>query len=106
MKHRLAILPYERVSRHGVGIYADVIARLEHSLRPLPGALDRWVLERLQVLLDSGDKQAIALANSVDGGLVQLQEGAITKAELNEELRALVLEYWGLISGPCGRIKP
>ncbi len=54
------------------------------------GTLDLWVIERLQVLLDSGDKQAIALANTVDGGLVQLQEGAITKAELNEELRALV----------------
>ena len=52
-------------------------------------ALDRWVLERLQTLLDSGDDQAISLANAVDGGLVQLQEGAITKAELHEELRAL-----------------
>ena len=53
-------------------------------------ALDRWVLERLQVILDSGDERAITLANAVDGGLVQLQEGAITKTELHEELRALV----------------
>ena len=52
-------------------------------------ALDRWVLERLQAILDSGDARAITLANAVDGGLVQLQEGAITKAELHEELRAL-----------------
>ena len=54
-------------------------------------ALDRWVLERLQVVLDSGDERVITLANAVDGGLVQLQEGAITKTELHEELRAL----WG-----------
>ena len=53
-------------------------------------ALDRWVLERLQAILDSGDARAITLANAVDGGLVQLQEGAITKTELHEELRALV----------------
>ena len=53
-------------------------------------ALDRWVLERLQAILDSGDARAITLANAVDGGLVQLQEGAITKAELQEELQALV----------------
>ena len=53
-------------------------------------ALDRWVLERLQAILDSGDAQAITLANAVDGGLVQLQEGAITKAELREELQPLV----------------
>ena len=52
--------------------------------------LDRWVLERLQAILDSGDARAITLANAVDGGLVQLQEGAITKIELYEELRALV----------------
>ena len=53
-------------------------------------ALDRWVLERLQAILDSGDARAITLANAVDGGLVQIQEGAITKIELYEELRALV----------------
>ena len=53
-------------------------------------ALDRWVLERLQAILDSGDARAITLANAVDGGLVQFQEGAITKAELQEELQALV----------------
>ena len=54
------------------------------------GTLDRWVIERLQVVLDSGDERAITLANAVDGGLVQLQEGAIAKTELHEELCALV----------------
>ena len=53
-------------------------------------ALDRWVLERLQAILDSGDARTITLANAVDGGLVQFQEGAITKTELHEELQALV----------------
>ena len=48
--------------------------------------LERWVVARLQDILDSADDAVIELANEVDSGLVALGEGIADEHEFRDLL--------------------
>ena len=53
--------------------------------------LETWLLENLQRILNSGDVQAMTLANQLDADLIDLREGLLDtagfRARLTRELR-------------------
>ena len=52
-------------------------------------ALEDWVTARLQPILDSGDADAIALADELDVSLVEWEEGIIDETAFRERLAQL-----------------
>jgi len=52
--------------------------------------LERWLVEHLQAILDSGNEQAIKLANQVDAALIEIQEGLLTEEALKRRLAGLL----------------
>ena len=48
--------------------------------------LESWVLYNLQRILDSGDRQAIEIANKIDGTLVALGENLIDERTFRDNL--------------------
>lgn len=69
----------------------DLLSQIESYLsghQTLQG-LEQWLLLNLQTILDSGDQQAIALANAVDALLVDAGEGLTTCEEMVAQLEAL-----------------
>lgn len=48
--------------------------------------IEAWVLENLQLILDSGDQSAIWLVNQVDGDLIEWREGLLDEAALRQRL--------------------
>lgn len=65
-------------------MYGYVIARSTLS------DLETWLLSNLQQILDSGDDEAIEVANHLDADLVQLGEGLIDEATFRQRLEAHV----------------
>ena len=54
--------------------------------------LETWVVSNLQRILDSGDAEAIHVANEVDASFVELGEDIIDRPTLIERLRTLATE--------------
>ncbi len=48
--------------------------------------LETWVLSNLQIILDSGDAEAIEIANKLDADLVELGEGLLAEKTLRNNL--------------------
>ncbi|PIU54908.1 MAG: hypothetical protein COS88_06120, partial [Chloroflexi bacterium CG07_land_8_20_14_0_80_51_10] len=55
--------------------------------------LESWVLSNLQRILDSGDEEAIEMANLIDADLVELGEGLVDEKTLLEHLESLLSRY-------------
>jgi len=53
--------------------------------------LESWLVSHLQEILDSGDAEAIGIANKVDAALIQLREAILTKQELRKLISDLVV---------------
>ena len=54
--------------------------------------LEEWLINNLQNIIDSADKNAIDLANRVDADLVELTEGLIDESTIREYLQRYVME--------------
>jgi len=52
--------------------------------------LETWLLSNLQIILDSGEKAAIDLANKVDADLVEFGEGLMDELTLREHLQSYI----------------
>ena len=52
--------------------------------------LETWLVSELQNVLDTGDQEAIGLANEVDGILVELSEALTSEPESLASIQALV----------------
>jgi len=72
----------------------QLMARMEEYLRGKMSLddLSRWLVVNLQFVLDSGDREAILLANAIDVGLIGLSEGLMTRDEFDDKLRSLARE--------------
>ena len=44
--------------------------------------LEDWIMLHLQEMLDSGEQEAITIADELDGLLIQLSEGLVTEADI------------------------
>ena len=44
--------------------------------------LEAWIVLHLQEILDSGEQEAITIADELDGLLIQLSEGLVTEADI------------------------
>ena len=55
--------------------------------------LEDWIVGHLQVVLDSGDKEAIHIANEVDASFVELEESIINRTTLRTRLAELTLRH-------------
>lgn len=55
--------------------------------------LETWLMSNLQQILDSGDSEAVEVANRVDADLVELGEGLIDEATLRERLDSYIRAY-------------
>lgn len=51
--------------------------------------LETWLIARLQLFLDCGDKKIRELVNEMDADFMELHEGLIDEKELYNRLRAL-----------------
>lgn len=52
--------------------------------------LETWLLSNLQRILDSGNKDAVEVANDVDADLVEFHEKLIDEATLRERLDSYI----------------
>ncbi len=52
--------------------------------------METWLLQHLQAILDSGDAEALALANQVDADLMELGERLIDNEKLNHRLHSYI----------------
>jgi len=52
--------------------------------------VEEWVVAHLQEILNSGDQEAIQLANQVDAALVEFSAGALDEVVLRQRLESLV----------------
>jgi hypothetical protein len=68
---------------------SHLVALLERYLNQQSsvGQVGEWLLGHLQEILDSGDRQAIHLANQVDADLVELSEGLLDETLLRERFQ-------------------
>ena len=66
----------------------EIRARVEQFLvgRTSLSDLEAWLVGNLQLILDSGDAAAVALANALDADIVQFDEGLLDERELVERL--------------------
>lgn len=91
---------------------------LEQIKRYLVGKIDRqdlerWLLSYLQVILDSGDRDTIHLANQVDGLFVELGEQIISEQAFRESLHNLTRRWedeivvipWGMPSAARDKVE-
>lgn len=53
-------------------------------------ALEEWLLANLQQVLDSGDNDAIRIANELDAGIVELGENLIDESALRDNLLRII----------------
>ncbi len=69
----------------------QLVAQIEEYLRGKASLddLTRWVLSNLQSILDSGDREAVRLANAVDTELIRFSEELLTVEALEDRLRSL-----------------
>ena len=69
---------------------SHLLASLEQHLNQQTSLheVGEWLLAHLQEILDSGDQQAIHLANQVDADLVELNEGLIDETILRERFQS------------------
>lgn len=58
--------------------------------------LEDWIIGHLQVILDSGDKEAIHIANEVDVSFVELEESIIDRATLRTRLAELTIRHYSV----------
>ena len=63
------------------------------TLRSTIRDLETWLVSNLQQILDSGDDNAIEVANRVDADLVELGEGLVDEATLRERFSSYILDY-------------
>lgn len=52
--------------------------------------LEEWLVSNLQGFLDSGDRDAIEIANQVDALLVELSEGLISEIQLRDGISTII----------------
>jgi hypothetical protein len=52
--------------------------------------LELWLVGNLQQILDGGDSDEIAAANTLDADLIELGEGLLSEDEFRERLGALL----------------
>lgn len=55
-------------------------------------ALEDWLIAHLQAILDSGDPEAIHMANDLDVLFLKLSDDALTDSEFVEQVAALTLK--------------
>ena len=55
--------------------------------------LEDWIVGHLQVVIDSGDEEAIHIANEVDVSFVELEESIIDRATLRTRLAELTVKH-------------
>ncbi len=55
--------------------------------------LETWLVSNLQRILDSGDSQAVEVANRVDADLIELGEALIDEVTLRERFASYVMIY-------------
>ncbi len=87
---------YLIVSPRGVGdiMYEELLTHVEHYLNDdcTLEDLETWLLSKLQAILDSGDEEAIQVANQIDADLVELGEGLIDHETLRDNLQSFISE--------------
>lgn len=52
--------------------------------------LEEWLVSNLQDFLDSGDSDAIEIANQVDALLVEMSEGLISESQLRDSILTIL----------------
>ena len=72
---------------HRAELYAELSRCLSGATDA--AALEDWVVAHLQLILDSGDADAISLADELDVSFVELGEGIISPAAFRERLARL-----------------
>ncbi len=55
--------------------------------------LEDWIVGHLQAVLDSGEKEAIHIANEVDVSFVELEESIIDRPTLRARLAELAVRH-------------
>ena len=53
-------------------------------------SLEAWLMSQLQPILDSGDPEAIYLANELDSHFVELGEGLLSSQRFDAELETII----------------
>lgn len=71
---------------------SDFVSALEKLLEGSStlSDLQKWLLSRLQLILDSGDETAIEAANAIDAAIVDLDEGLIAEKEFISKIEASI----------------
>jgi hypothetical protein len=73
------------LSIDGFGVMLqELITRLSKYSNQETGLrdLEDWIVLHLQETLDSGEQEAITIADELDGLLIQLSEGLVTEADI------------------------
>lgn len=73
-------------------MYQPLLSALSRYAAGLSSArdLEVWLVSELQTILDSGDQEAIDLANQVEGRLIEFSDGLMPEAELRDDIEARV----------------